>query len=210
MNVRRKSEGRSSQAPSGYICGNGPSLRKPCQASKLSAMNAVSAPTVQMSAIPSRKNSPVAAAPLRSAPTKRDNAAPQVLPAANAPRIIAVSRATMRRPSLLRWTRSRGEVLSFSVCRQQFRRVRDMGGDIGKPSVEQTHEEANAGQEEYRRQRHLNRVRGRVQRQVGRRGEHRSKPLALRVGGVLAFLRRMLRPASRYDMRCADASNVVS
>ena len=187
MNVRRKSEGRSSQAAAGYICGSGPSLFNPCQASRLSAMNAVSAPTVQMSAIPSRKNSPVAAAPLRNAPTKRDNAAPQVLPAANAPRIIAVSRATTSPSEPLEMYSQPRRVLSFSGCRQQFRRVRDMGRDIGKPSVEQTHEEANAGQEEYRRQRHLNRVRGRVQRQLGRRGEHRSKPLALRVGGVLAF-----------------------
>ena len=91
------------------ICGSGPSRCNPCQARTLSTMNALSAPTVQMSATPSRKNSPVAAAPPRSAPTKRDNAAPQVLPAASAPRIIAVSSAMMRRLSLLRWTRSRGE-----------------------------------------------------------------------------------------------------
>ena len=42
-------------------------------------------------------------------PNKRDNAAPQVLPAASAPRIIAVSSAMMRRPSLSRCRRSRGK-----------------------------------------------------------------------------------------------------
>ena len=40
------------------ICGSGPSRCNPCQARTLSTMNALSAPTVQMSATPSRKNSP--------------------------------------------------------------------------------------------------------------------------------------------------------
>ncbi len=38
------------------MCGRGTSLRKPCQARTLSTMKAVSAPTVQTSAVPSSRH----------------------------------------------------------------------------------------------------------------------------------------------------------
>ena len=44
-----------------------------------------------------------------------------------------------------------GRAIPLSIRRQQFRCVRDMGGDVGKPGIEQIEKDANAGEQEYRR-----------------------------------------------------------
>jgi hypothetical protein len=75
--------------------------------------------------------------------------------------------------------------------------MRDMVGHVGEPRVEQIEQDANAGQEEYRCQRHLDHMSRHIDWQVRGGHGHRFKPQAACVGWALAVSGAMWRDAPK-------------
>ena len=114
-------------------------------------MNALRAQTVQVRATPKRKNSPVAAARLAQRPDKegkRRAAGARAREGAKDHRRVEHHDPLSEPPEM---NAQPGRAIPLSIRRQQFRRMRDMGGDVGKPGIEQIEKDANAGEQEYRR-----------------------------------------------------------
>ena len=185
------------------MCGSGPSVCKPCQARTLSAMKAVSAPTVQVSAIPNSRNRPVAPGRAAQRPDKKGKRrAAGACARQSAEDHRRIERHVALSEPLEVTAKPRGAI-PLGVGRQQFRRMRDMVGDVGEPGIEQIEQDANAGQEEYRRQRHLNHVSRHVDRQLCGGQGHRFKPQTACVGLALAVSGGMLAGCPE-DTTCAQ------